>query len=303
MLNLRVLGLVEPPTRPDASGLRRRGRASDGERRGPPVGPAEHPHHPHRRPEHRRALSHAEDHGLVPRRQHGLRPGLRHDPSSLPVALDDLQWPVHPQSRKHPERPSIQPRPVCDVPEVSAGRRLHDRPHGKFLTKWPNTTNPPHFDRFTITSGGYYGLYVRSNDGGYKNPAAYSTTYLTQKALEDIDVFGGRSARRPTSTSRRTTSRGTSRSASIDLVKTPGRTRTSSRMGTPRTTRTSRRSGRRSRCMRNALARSVRERGGAERGLYGPDSPNPASRSTAPGSPACPSAGSPKSFSIVQRRS
>ena len=85
---------------------------------------------------------------------------------------------------------------------------------GKFLTKWPNTTNPPHFDRFTITSGGYYGLYVRSNDGGYKNPAAYSTTYLTQKALEDIDVFGGRSARRPTSTSRRTTSRGTSRSAS-----------------------------------------------------------------------------------------
>ena len=139
--------------------------------------------------------------------------------------------------------------------------------------------------------------------GGYKNPAAYSTTYLTQKALEDIDVFGGRSARRPTSTSRRTTSRGTSRSASIDLVKTPGRTRTSSRMGTPRTTRTSRRSGRRSQGMRNALARSVRERGGAERGLYGPDSPNPASRSTAPGSPACPSAGSPKSFSIVQRRS
>ena len=128
MLNLRVLGLVEPPTRPDASGLRRRGRASDGERRGPPVGPAEHPHHPHRRPEHRRALSHAEDHGLVPRRQHGLRPGLRHDPSSLPVALDDLQWPVHPQSRKHLERPSIQPRPVCDIPEVSAGRRLHDRP-------------------------------------------------------------------------------------------------------------------------------------------------------------------------------
>jgi hypothetical protein len=29
---------------------------------------------------------------------------------------------------KHPERPSIQPRPVCDIPEVSAGRRLHDRP-------------------------------------------------------------------------------------------------------------------------------------------------------------------------------
>jgi len=60
---------------------------------------------------------------------------------------------------------------------------------GKFLTGWPNTTNPPHFDRFTITSGGYYGAYFRSNTGGYKNPATYSTTYLTQKALEDIDVF------------------------------------------------------------------------------------------------------------------
>jgi arylsulfatase A-like enzyme len=37
---------------------------------------------------------------------------------------------------------------------------------GKFLTGWPNTTNPPHFDRFTITSGGYYGAYFRSNTGG-----------------------------------------------------------------------------------------------------------------------------------------
>jgi hypothetical protein len=68
---------------PDGTGLRRRGRASDGDRRGPPAGAAEHPYHPHRR-EHQRALSHVDDRGLVPRRRHALRSGLHHNPSLLP---------------------------------------------------------------------------------------------------------------------------------------------------------------------------------------------------------------------------
>ena len=49
-------------------------------------------------------------------------------------------------------------------------RYLQDAGYTTALTasSSPNgrTTNAPHFDRFTITSGGYYGLYVRSNDGG-----------------------------------------------------------------------------------------------------------------------------------------
>jgi arylsulfatase A-like enzyme len=60
---------------------------------------------------------------------------------------------------------------------------------GKFLTGWRNSDNPPNFDRFTITAGGYYGAYFRSNDGPFQDPNMYSTTYLTQKALEDIDAF------------------------------------------------------------------------------------------------------------------
>jgi Sulfatase len=53
-------------------------------------------------------------------------------------------------------------------------RYLQDAGYTTALTasSSPNgrTTNAPHFDRFTITSGGYYGLYVRSNDGGLQEP-------------------------------------------------------------------------------------------------------------------------------------
>jgi arylsulfatase A-like enzyme len=63
---------------------------------------------------------------------------------------------------------------------------------GKFLTGWPIKLNPPNFDRFTLTAGGYYGATFRSNDGWFTDPAAYSTHYVARRALENIDAFESR---------------------------------------------------------------------------------------------------------------
>jgi arylsulfatase A-like enzyme len=60
---------------------------------------------------------------------------------------------------------------------------------GKFLTGWPIKQNPPNFDRFSLTSGGYYGATFRSNNGWFTDANTYSTDYVTRKAVEDIDVF------------------------------------------------------------------------------------------------------------------
>jgi arylsulfatase A-like enzyme len=53
---------------------------------------------------------------------------------------------------------------------------------GKFLTGWPNSTNPPHFDRFTITSGGYYGAYFCSKSGANFEPLSASAPWWASSA-------------------------------------------------------------------------------------------------------------------------
>jgi len=66
---------------------------------------------------------------------------------------------------------------------------------GKFLVHWSNTVPPPHFDRWTIFSGGYYGAYFNSDTGSYKDPNTYSTNYIARRAVAYIDSFEEHDAR------------------------------------------------------------------------------------------------------------
>jgi arylsulfatase A-like enzyme len=66
---------------------------------------------------------------------------------------------------------------------------------GKFLVHWSNTVPPPHFDRWTIFSGGYYGAYFNSDTGSYNDPNTYSTNYVARRAVAYIDSLEAHDAR------------------------------------------------------------------------------------------------------------
>jgi arylsulfatase A-like enzyme len=59
---------------------------------------------------------------------------------------------------------------------------------GKYLTNWPIHDEPPFFDRFAMTQGGYYGS--RFNVGGrVRKVARYNSDYLGNRAVRFLEGF------------------------------------------------------------------------------------------------------------------
>ena len=91
--------------------------------------PAEHPHHPHRRPAAGHDDGDAEDDEVLRQRGNELPERIGHDAAVLSLALHDLQRPLRPQPRGAHERGPDRTarRPDGHDPEVPARRRLPDR--------------------------------------------------------------------------------------------------------------------------------------------------------------------------------
>ncbi|MGH9038688.1 MAG: sulfatase-like hydrolase/transferase, partial [Acidimicrobiia bacterium] len=71
-------------------------------------------------------------------------------------------------------------------------RYLHDAGYktgmaGKFLLHWSNSTRPPHFDYWALTSGGYNDVSYGTDQGSLR--ADYSTTETRRQALRMLDAF------------------------------------------------------------------------------------------------------------------
>jgi arylsulfatase A-like enzyme len=99
----------------------------------------------------------------------------------------------------HNHRNTQNGRPFNLDQTATLQKYLHDAGYrtamvGKFLTGWSIKLNPPNFDLFTLTAGGYYGAAFRSNDGWFTQADAYSTHYVAQKAVEYVDAFESRDA-------------------------------------------------------------------------------------------------------------
>jgi arylsulfatase A-like enzyme len=79
-------------------------------------------------------------------------------------------------------------------------RYLHDRGYltamaGKFLNGWPLQQNPPHFDRWALMHGGYYGVDFNVN-GTVQNVNRYSTDYVADWGTQWINgLFENNDAR------------------------------------------------------------------------------------------------------------
>ena len=65
---------------------------------------------------------------------------------------------------------------------------------GKFLNRWPLRRPPPHFDRYALAHGGYYGQ-TWAVDGAVRRVPTYSTTFIGDRALADPAAFEGDDAR------------------------------------------------------------------------------------------------------------
>jgi arylsulfatase A-like enzyme len=64
----------------------------------------------------------------------------------------------------------------------------HTAMAGKFLNRWPLKTPPPAYDRFALANGGYYDQ-VWAVDGAVRRVPTYSTTFIGDQALADLDSF------------------------------------------------------------------------------------------------------------------
>jgi arylsulfatase A-like enzyme len=68
---------------------------------------------------------------------------------------------------------------------------------GKYLNGWPNTLNPPYFDRWAVTPAVTYGGAEWNVDGTTEVPAAYPTTFIQDEALGFIDQAHQQSPTQP----------------------------------------------------------------------------------------------------------
>lgn len=59
---------------------------------------------------------------------------------------------------------------------------------GKYFNNWPLTKDPPHFDKWALFAGGYYGHDYNVN-GAIKHVPAYSTNYIKRKATDFLERF------------------------------------------------------------------------------------------------------------------
>jgi arylsulfatase A-like enzyme len=64
----------------------------------------------------------------------------------------------------------------------------HTAMAGKFLNRWPLKTPPPGYDRYALANGGYYDQ-VWAVDGAVRRVPTYSTTFIGDQALADLDSF------------------------------------------------------------------------------------------------------------------
>ena len=64
----------------------------------------------------------------------------------------------------------------------------HTAMAGKFLNRWPLKTPPPAYDRYALANGGYYDQ-VWAVDGAVRRVPTYSTTFIGDQALADLDSF------------------------------------------------------------------------------------------------------------------
>ena len=64
----------------------------------------------------------------------------------------------------------------------------HTAMAGKFLNRWPLKTPPPGYDRYALANGGYYHQ-VWAVDGAVRRVPTYSTTFIGDQALADLDSF------------------------------------------------------------------------------------------------------------------
>jgi arylsulfatase A-like enzyme len=64
----------------------------------------------------------------------------------------------------------------------------HTAMAGKFLNRWPLKTPPPGYDRYALANGGYYDQ-VWAVDGAIRRVPTYSTTFIGDQALADLDSF------------------------------------------------------------------------------------------------------------------
>jgi arylsulfatase A-like enzyme len=76
-------------------------------------------------------------------------------------------------------------------------RYLHDAGYqtgmvGKFLMNWSNSTRPPNFDYWALTSGGYYDVPFGTDQGSLR--ADYSTWETGRQSLRILDAFERRDA-------------------------------------------------------------------------------------------------------------
>ncbi|MGH8975382.1 MAG: sulfatase-like hydrolase/transferase, partial [Acidimicrobiia bacterium] len=81
--------------------------------------------------------------------------------------------------------------------DATVQRYLHDAGYqtglvGKFLLNWSNSTRPPHFDRWALTSGGYYDVAFGTDQGSLR--ADYSTWETRRQAERILNAFETRDA-------------------------------------------------------------------------------------------------------------
>ena len=64
----------------------------------------------------------------------------------------------------------------------------HTAMAGKFLNRWPLKTPPPGYDRYALANGGYYDQ-LWAVDGAVRRVPTYSTTFIGDQFLADLDSF------------------------------------------------------------------------------------------------------------------
>jgi arylsulfatase A-like enzyme len=64
----------------------------------------------------------------------------------------------------------------------------HTAMAGKFLNRWPLRQPPPGYDRWALANGGYYDQ-TWAVDGTIGKVPTYSTTFIGDQALADLDAF------------------------------------------------------------------------------------------------------------------
>jgi N-acetylglucosamine-6-sulfatase len=65
---------------------------------------------------------------------------------------------------------------------------------GKFLVSWPGPTRPPHFDRWTSITEGYYGFTAWADSATPRTVPGYSTHFLGRQLRSYLTAFEGTDA-------------------------------------------------------------------------------------------------------------